>query len=132
MRHQLRRLSASPEAAGVIKVRNVAPRFFTTTAAAKAGKDPPQPMSAMCGYRYLISVAGYGYSNRLKSLYCPRAPELLSRCTLQLVMGSITTLRISVEPDCAVSHCGIELLRIESRRRHRLMCGSVVIHVKQP
>ena len=80
-RAQLRKLSATPEAQGVIKVRNVAPRFFTTTAAAKAGKDPPQPFSAMCNYKYLISVAGYGYSNRLKSL---------------------------------------------------LMCGSVVVHVRQP
>ena len=25
-------------------------------------------MSALCGYKYLLSVAGYGYSNRLKSL----------------------------------------------------------------
>ena len=81
MRNQLRKLAATEESRGVIKVRNVAPRFFTTTAAAKAGRDPPQPMSAMCGYKYLISVAGYGYSNRLKSL---------------------------------------------------LMCGSVVIHVRQP
>ena len=81
MRKQLRLVAASDAARGVIKVRNVAPRFFTTTAAAKAGKDPPQTMSSMCGYKYLISVAGYGYSNRLKSL---------------------------------------------------LMCGSVVIHVRQP
>ena len=81
MRKQLRLVAASDAAKGVIKVRNVAPRFFTTTAAAKAGKDPPQTMSSMCGYKYLISVAGYGYSNRLKSL---------------------------------------------------LMCGSVVIHVRQP
>lgn len=81
MRHQLRRLVATEAAQGVIKVRNVAPRFFTTTAAAKAGRDQSQPMSAMCGYKFLISVAGYGYSNRLKSL---------------------------------------------------LLCGSVVVHVKQP
>ena len=81
MRKQLRQLSQTPAAQGVIQTRNVAPRFFTVGAAAKAGKDPPQPMSALCGYKYLISVAGYGYSNRLKSL---------------------------------------------------LLCGSVVIHVKQP
>ena len=81
MRHQLRRLVATEAAQGVIKVRNVAPRFYTTTAAAKAGRDQSQPMSAMCGYKFLISVAGYGYSNRLKSL---------------------------------------------------LLCGSVVVHVKQP
>ena len=67
-RKELRKLSQTPAAAGVLNVRNVAPRFFTTTAAAKEGRDPPQPMSAMCGYKYLISVAGYGYSNRLKSL----------------------------------------------------------------
>ena len=81
MRHQLRKLVATERAQGVIKVRNVAPRFYTTTAAAKAGREKSQPMSAMCGYKYLISVAGYGYSNRLKSL---------------------------------------------------LLCGSVVVHVKQP
>jgi len=67
-RKELRKLGMAKEAEGVLKIRNVAPRFFTTTAAAKAGRDPPQPMSAMCGYKYLISVAGYGYSNRLKSL----------------------------------------------------------------
>lgn len=80
-RAQLRQLSATAAAQGVIKVRNVAPRFFTPTAAAKAGKDPPQPFTAMCNYKYLISIAGYGYSNRLKSL---------------------------------------------------LLCGSVVVHVRQP
>ena len=68
VRQQFRKLSQTAQAEGVIKVRNVAPRFFTTTAAARAGKDPPQPMSALCGYKYLISLAGYGYSNRLKSL----------------------------------------------------------------
>jgi hypothetical protein len=81
VRHALRRVSGTAAAQGVIKVRNVAPRFFTTTAAASSGRDPPTPMSSLCGYKYLLSVTGYGYSNRLKSL---------------------------------------------------LLCGSVVVHVKQP
>lgn len=67
-RKQLKLLGASEAAVGLLLVRDVAPRFFTVGKAAKLGKAPITPMSAMCGYRYLLSVPGYGYSNRLKSL----------------------------------------------------------------
>lgn len=67
-RNALREISTSPLAAGVLRVRDVAPSFYTLSKASQLGAEKPEPMSAACGYRYLLSVPGYGYSNRLKAL----------------------------------------------------------------
>jgi len=70
-RKQLQRLSLnSSEAAGVLLVRDVSSTFFVPgSGKGGAGRGmPPIPMHRVCAYRYLISVPGFGYSNRLKSL----------------------------------------------------------------
>ena len=56
---------------GVLRVQDVSSTFYTPNrgaAAARAAAPAVPPLSAACGYRYLISVPGFGYSNRLKAL----------------------------------------------------------------
>ena len=54
----------------IFELRDVAPKFHTakwiTANSVRYVKPAPQEMA--CKYRYLLSVPGYGYSNRLKSL----------------------------------------------------------------
>ena len=55
----------------VLRVQDVSSTFYTPNrgaAAARAAAPAVPPLSAACGYRYLISVPGFGYSNRLKAL----------------------------------------------------------------
>lgn len=52
-------------------VQDVDSTFYTPkrgAAAARAAAPAVPPLSAACGYSYLISVPGFGYSNRLKAL----------------------------------------------------------------
>ena len=54
-----------------LHVRDVAPQFFTPARGAwkvKKGRAQILPMTEPCRYRYSLSIPGYGYSNRLKSL----------------------------------------------------------------
>jgi len=72
-RKYLRRLTVEnrTQVAGVLRVQDVGSTFYVPSraAGARAATAPAvPPMSAACHYRYLISVPGYGYSNRLKAL----------------------------------------------------------------
>lgn len=70
-RKQLRRLSLNAsDSADVLLVRDVGSTFFVPGSGGGPGRgtSPPLPMHRLCAYRYLISVPGFGYSNRLKSL----------------------------------------------------------------
>ncbi|KAL1523219.1 hypothetical protein AB1Y20_018171 [Prymnesium parvum] len=67
-RSQLKALANRSEAVGLLRVRDVSPRFYTLANSVKSGRDAPEPLSAACGYKYLLSVPGFGYSNRLKAL----------------------------------------------------------------
>eukprot|EP00966_Prymnesium_polylepis_P168898 3904935-Prymnesium_polylepis.1 len=68
-RLELKALAQTEEAKAVLRVRDVSPSFYTLSESFyKEGRDAPDPMSAACGYKYLLSVPGFGYSNRLKAL----------------------------------------------------------------
>ena len=72
-RKYLRRLTVEnrTQVAGVLRVQDVGSTFYVPSraAGARAATAPAvPPMSAACHYRYLISVPGFGYSNRLKAL----------------------------------------------------------------
>ena len=64
----LGRLRERPAAAALLELRDVAPAFFSPKRGMNSGRAAPLPQAAACGYRYLLSVPGHGYSNRLKSL----------------------------------------------------------------
>ena len=70
-RKRLRALAqSSDEARALLRVRDVAPHFFVPSRSmnVKAGRAQTLSLTSACGYRYLISLPGYGYSNRLKTL----------------------------------------------------------------
>ena len=70
-RKALRRLTIEnrSQVAGLLRVRDVGSTFFVPGAAGPArGKPAVPPLSEACGYRYLLSLPGFGYSNRLKAL----------------------------------------------------------------
>jgi len=54
----------------IFELRQVAPKFHTTKWMVSHSRFnvPMVPQEEACNYRYLLSVPGYGYSNRLKSL----------------------------------------------------------------
>ena len=62
------------QTAGLLRVQDVGSTFYTPgqgkagAGAERAAAPTVPPMSAACSYRYLISVPGFGYSNRLKAL----------------------------------------------------------------
>jgi len=63
--------SAEARRLKIFELRDVSPQFHTTkwNAAASFGHQvQPLPQETACKYRFLLSVPGYGYSNRLKSL----------------------------------------------------------------
>ena len=70
-RKALRRLTIEnrSQVAGLLRVRDVGSTFFVPGAAGPARGNPAvPPLSEACGYRYLLSLPGFGYSNRLKAL----------------------------------------------------------------
>ena len=60
--------------ASLLRVQDVGSTFYMPgqgragAGAGRAAAPTVPPMSAACSYRYLISVPGFGYSNRLKAL----------------------------------------------------------------
>ena len=68
-RKQLQRLMSfnRTQVAGVLHVRDVGSTFYVPSKKGAVAPAVP-PMSEACSYKYLISVPGFGYSNRLKAL----------------------------------------------------------------
>ena len=75
-RKYLRKLTVEnrTQTAGLLRVQDVGSTFYMPgqgragAGAGRAAAPTVPPMSAACSYRYLISVPGFGYSNRLKAL----------------------------------------------------------------
>eukprot|EP00326_Haptolina_ericina_P022690 CAMPEP_0181178416 /NCGR_PEP_ID=MMETSP1096-20121128/5712_1 /TAXON_ID=156174 ORGANISM="Chrysochromulina ericina, Strain CCMP281" /NCGR_SAMPLE_ID=MMETSP1096 /ASSEMBLY_ACC=CAM_ASM_000453 /LENGTH=253 /DNA_ID=CAMNT_0023266691 /DNA_START=47 /DNA_END=805 /DNA_ORIENTATION=+ len=66
----------SQEARRLLKVRDVSPSFYTLSARDREGKDSAEPLARACAYSYLLSVPGFGYSNRLKALLLCGSPVI--------------------------------------------------------
>lgn len=65
-RHELASLARTADAADALAVYDVTSRFSL----GKKGKGPSRqrPNEEACGYKYLLSIPGFGYSNRLRQL----------------------------------------------------------------
>ena len=59
-------LASSADARQHLDVRHVRPTFLKGST--RPSSDVPSPLVEACNYKYALSVPGYGYANRLKSL----------------------------------------------------------------
>jgi hypothetical protein len=65
-RQQVARLARDPAAADVLAIYDVASRFFNPVSS--NGSIRQRPNEEACGFKYLLSVSGFGYSSRLRQL----------------------------------------------------------------